>query len=65
MEDMADTVEGRRLEMSGFGECDVDKVPPLEAWGDVGRMAVLGVVSAFSKFGEGDISTGKIQGVCT
>ena len=50
MEDMADTVEGRRLEMSGFGECDVDKVPPLEAWGDVGRMAVLGVVSAFSKF---------------
>lgn len=50
MDDMADTVEGRRLEMSGFGECDVDKVPPLEAWGDVGRMAVLGVVSAFSKF---------------
>ena len=47
---MADTVEGRRLEMSGFGECDVNKVPPTEAWGDVGRMAVLGVVSAFSKF---------------
>ena len=47
---MADTVEGRRLEMSGFGECDVNMVPPTEAWGDVGRMAVLGVVSAFSKF---------------